>query len=408
MSQIVIEVFINIYGEEFLVGKLAYKSKIIYFEYDKSFLSKGIEISPYKLPLKSGVFVCDDGIFEGLFGVFGDSLPDGWGRLLLDRYLMQQNIKYSDITQLDRLRYIGDFGIGALKYRPIYEKINSCLDDIVLDTLAYESTEILKDNSTKNIENFIVLGGSSAGARPKAMIQINKKGEFISGMQKLKAGFSHYIVKFASSFDNIDIGKIEYIYSLMAREAGINMTKTQLLEGTDNSYFSIERFDRDDDNPVHIHSVAGLTHSDFRMPVLDYDDLLGLTLHLTKDNNEVLKMYRLACFNLYVHNRDDHAKNFSFILDKEYNWKLSPAYDLTFSFGPCGEHSTTYLGEGKNPTIEHLQKLANKHNIKNYKKIISEINISVRNFARYANQFKLKKQTSDLISKSLALIDNAV
>ncbi len=375
-----LEVYLNSYGHNQLVGKLAHKDNVIYFEYDKLFLTTNIEISPYKLPLKNGVMVCDDDLFEGLFGVFSDSLPDGWGRLLLDRYFLKQQISYSDITPLDRLGYVGKFGIGALSYHPVVDDISDYINNIDLDKLAYDSSEILKDDSSKNIEDFLVLGGSSAGARPKVMVQLNSNGDILSGTQKLKDGFKHYIVKFASSSDTSDIGKNEYIYSLIAKESGIDMPDTKLLTAKVNDYFAIERFDRIKDERVHIHSVAGLTHSDFRMPVLDYNDLLNLTLHLTKDINEVIKMYRLACFNLLSHNRDDHAKNFSFILDRDNNWKVSPAYDLTFSYGPNGEHSTTYLGEGKNPTQKHLIELAKLHNIKDANNIINKIKDTLKKY----------------------------
>ena len=400
MSTNTIDVFLNTYGKELLVGKLLYKNRVIYFEYDKSFLKTGIEISPYKLPLKAGVFVCEDDVFEGLFGVFGDSLPDGWGRLLLDRYFLKKGIKYKDITPLDRLGYIGSFGIGGLIYRPFIESITSNTQDIFLDTLAFNSLKILKDDGEENIENFLEIGGSSAGARPKAMIQLNQNNEILSGSQKLQDGFTHYMVKFASSADTSDIGKIEYIYSLMAKDAKIEMPDTKLLKGKNGYYFAIQRFDRNKDDRVHIHSVAGLTHSDFRIPVLDYDDLLSLTLHLTKDVNELYKMYRLACFNLLSHNRDDHAKNFSFLLDSSYDWKLSPAYDLTFSYGLGGEHSTTYLGEGKNPTQKHLLELAKIHNIKNAQKIINEIKSSIQKFKIYAKKLNVNNQAIKLILKS--------
>ncbi|RLA81058.1 MAG: type II toxin-antitoxin system HipA family toxin [Epsilonproteobacteria bacterium] len=400
----IVEVFLNIYKKEFFVGKLLYKEKVIYFEYDKVFLQSGIEISPYKLPLKSGVFTCDDNVFEGLFGVFGDSLPDGWGRLLLDRYFLKHDIKYSDITPLDRLGYIGKYGIGALSYHPFTDGITSDIQDIVLDNLHEKSLKILKEDSMEGVERFLELGCSSAGARPKAMIQINNKNETISGSQMLQYGYEHYIVKFASSNDSVDIGKIEYIYSMMAKDANIGMPETKLLKGTTGSYFAIKRFDRVKDERVHIHSVAGLTHSDFRFPVLDYDDLLSLTLHLTKDVNELYKMYRLACFNLFSHNRDDHAKNFSFLLDENYTWKLSPAYDLTFSYGPGGEHSTTYLGEGKNPSQEHLLRLAKIHNIKNAKEIISEVKLSLCKFKEYAKEFNLNNQSINLIVNSITQI----
>ena len=398
-----LEVFLNIYEKDFFVGTLAYKNKTIYFEYDKSFLTTGIEISPYKLPLKSGLMVCDDDLFEGLFGVFSDSLPDGWGRLLIDRYFIKQQISYKEITPLDMLAYIGEFGIGALSYRPIINNNINTIDDIYLDKLSNDSSKILNQNCSSNIEDFLVLGGSSSGARPKAMIQIDNNNNIISGSQKLKNGFTHYMVKFASSNDSKDIGKIEYIYSLMAQDASIDMPQTKLLKGNDGSYFAIKRFDRIDDKRVHIHSVAGLTHSDFRFPILDYDDLLGLTLHLTKDINEMMKMYRLACFNLFSHNRDDHAKNFSFLLDINNNWKLTPAYDLTFSYGPGGEHSTTYLGDGKNPNEQHLIKLANKHNITNAQDIIDEVKSAINKFSFYATKYSLSLQSIKMISRELKL-----
>jgi serine/threonine-protein kinase HipA len=146
-----------------------------------------------------------------------------------------------------------------------------------------------------------------------------------------------------------------------------------------------------------MHSVAGLTHSDFRVPTLDYDDLLTLTLHLTKDVNEQIKMFRLAVFNLLSHNRDDHAKNFSFLMKEDGSWILSPAYDLTFSYGPGGEHSTTYLGEGKNPSIETLKKLAKKHHINGVDHIIEEVSNAVARFKNYAQDVDLNETLTKMM-----------
>jgi serine/threonine-protein kinase HipA len=382
MSVQVIKVYLSTQLQEQLVGTLAYRDKNIYFEYDPIFLTSNIELSPYKLPLKSGVMVCDDTVFDGLFGVFADSLPDGWGKLLLDRYFLKEGVQYSDITPLDRLGYIGNYGVGALSYRPYISDIEQKITQINLDNLASKSMKILNDDSQQDLEKLLLLGGSSAGARPKVMVQIDQDNNIISGTQILQPGYDHYIVKFASHLDPQDIGKNEYLYSLAAKAAKIEMPNTKLLQG---KYFAVERFDRIGDTRVHIQSVAGLTHSDFRYPTLDYDDLLSLTLHLTKNVEEQIKMFRLAVFNLFAHNRDDHAKNFSFLLDENNNWKLAPAYDLTFSQGPGGEHSTTYLGEGKNPTQEHLIKLANKHNIKNANNVILEVKSAI-------DAFKLQTQ----------------
>jgi serine/threonine-protein kinase HipA len=394
MSQKTINVFLNTQNTKKFVGQLAMVDGKIYFEYDTEFLKNGIELSPYKLSLKTGVQVCEDRLFEGLYGLFADSLPDGWGRLLLDRHLVRLGKAYGDITPLDRLSYIGNYGIGALSYEPVVDDVHDIDDNIVLDDLAYSSLEVLEGSSEDMIDTLLTLGGSSAGARPKAVIQLDKKKEkIIHGAQSLHEGYEHYLVKFASSLDSKEIGIIEYIYSLMAKDSGLEMMDTQLLEGKKGRYFATKRFDRVGDRRVHIHSVAGLTHSDFRMPVLDYDDLLALTLHLTKDVNEQLKMFRLAVFNLFAHNRDDHAKNFSYLLDENNQWKLAPAYDLTFSYGPGEEHSTTYLGEGKHPGKEHLMKLASIHGIKNATTIIEEIEVIVKNFAQYAQKLGMAKHS---------------
>ena len=402
MSLNTVNVFLNTNASKIAVGRLAYVDSKVYFEYDTSFLKTGIELSPYKLPLKSGVHVCEDTIFEGLYGLFADSLPDGWGRLLLDRHFLKSGKAYGEITPLDRLSYIGNYGIGALSYEPVVEDVTHLDEEIILDDLASSSLAVLEGSSEDMIETLLTLGGSSAGARPKAVIQLDsKRDEIIHGAQSLREGFEHYLVKFASSHDSQDIGAIEYVYSLMAKDAGIEMMDTQLLEGNTGKYFATKRFDRVGDSRVHIHSVAGLTHSDFRFPVLDYDDLLTLTLHLTKDVNEQIKMFRLAVFNLSTHNRDDHAKNFSFLLDENYQWKLAPAYDLTFSYGPGEEHSTTYLGEGRDPTRVHLEKLAQVHNIPNAQNIIDEIGEVVMNFKSYAKRVSLSQSTISRIDKIL-------
>ncbi|WP_366826523.1 HipA domain-containing protein [Sulfurimonas sp.] len=158
----------------------------------------------------------------------------------------------------------------------------------------------------------LAIGGSSAGAKPKIIVQINDTDEIIHGSQQLQKGYKHFIVKFPSANDAQEIGKLEYIYSQMAHNAKIDIPTTKLLRTQRNSYFATKRFDRNKDARVDIH----LVHSDFRLPSLDYDDLLSLALHLTKDMNEALKMFRLACFNLFTHNRDNHAKNFSYMLDE--------------------------------------------------------------------------------------------
>ncbi len=383
------------------IGTLAQKDGKIYFEYNKAFLKSGIQISPYKLPLKAGVFRCDDDTFEGLWGVFADSLPDGWGRLLMDRHLIRLGVDPKSITPLDRLAYVGEYGMGALRYEPVRE-IDEPLEEIVLDNLAKSSEAILEGSSDAMLDKLLALGGSSAGARPKVLIQLSDdKKEVIHGRQKLRDGFSHYMVKFSNAHDGKESGAVEYAYSLMAKKVGVEIPKTALIEGRYGRYFSVKRFDRVGDERVHMHSVAGLVHTDFRYPALDYDDLMRLTLHLTKNFEDVGKMFRLACFNLFAHNRDDHAKNFSFLMDSKGAWRLSPAYDLTFSYGVGVEHSTMYLGEGRNPTVEHLLQLAKKYQIKNAKEIIDEVRYGVSLWEKIAKAIGISKATVKKVEEKI-------
>ncbi|PHS32014.1 MAG: phosphatidylinositol kinase [Sulfurovum sp.] len=395
---------LTIYLNQTPIGTLAQKDNKIYFEYNKAFLKSGIQISPYKLPLKAGLFRCDDDTFEGLWGVFADSLPDGWGRLLMDRHLIGQGINPNALTPLDRLAYVGSHAMGALSYEPEVE-VEHLPQKIVLDELAKHASEILEGSSDEMVDELLLLGGSSAGERPKVLVQLSHdEKQIIHGRQNLQEGFSHYLVKFASSTDSKEVGTIEYAYGRMAKEAGLDMPKTALLQGKDRSYFAIERFDRVGDAKVHMHSVAGLTHSDFRLPTLDYDDLLSLTLHLTKDVKEQQKMYRLACFNLFAHNRDDHAKNFSFLMDGKGVWRLSPVYDVTFSYGPGGEHSTTYVGVGKHPTKDELEKLGVKHKVKGYTDIIIEIQHAIGKWRSFAKELGISAHTREQIAKTLESI----
>lgn len=396
----VLTVFLDHYGVSYKVGRLAYSKRQIYFEYDTAFIERGLQISPYKLPLQKGVILCDDKIFEGLFGVFADSLPDGWGRLLIDRHLHTLGQVPSSLTPLDRLLFVGKYGMGALAYEPEHSINIEYTDAFNLDELALHAQEILKGESEEMLEVLLSLNGSSAGARPKAMIQINHNySHIMHGSAPLKEGYEHWIVKFPSSLDSKESGAIEYAYSLMAKDAGIIMPKTTLLKAQKGSYFACERFDRNKDAKIHVHTVAGLLHADFRFPSLDYDDILSLTYHLTKDIQEVEHAYRLACFNVLSHNRDDHAKNFSFIMDQDGAWKLSPSYDLTFSSGPAGEHSTTVLGEGKTPTQKHLISLAQKHQLKNAHVILQEVQKAIQAWDKYASQAQVSTKTKALIAK---------
>ena len=347
------------FDEETLpVGRLAKRDRKIYFEYENSFISRGLEISPVECALKPGVHSYDPSLFEGLPGVFNDSLPDGWGRLLLDRLMNSFGVPSGTLSPLDRLTHTGSSGMGALVYEPdCTGKISG--DKIDIASLAKQTQKILDGEADDVLGEFLSLNGSSSGARPKAMIGLHEnKRDVVHGMCRLQAGYEPWLVKFPNTNDGGDAGAIEYAYALMARDAGLAMPDVHLFPSRKGSgYFAVKRFDRQGGKRLHMHTACGLLHSDFRMPSLDYEDLMALTMNLTKDAREVEKMYRLAVFNVLAHNRDDHAKNFSFLMDASGGWNLSPAYDLTFSSGPNGEQSTTVMGEGRNPDKTGLAKL---------------------------------------------------
>jgi serine/threonine-protein kinase HipA len=401
-----IHVSLNFGDADYKLGRLGLIKRKIYFEYDPSFINLNLEISPLKLPKQRGAVPCNDAVFEGLFGVFNDSLPDGWGRLLLDRQVRKHGIAPEQLTPLDRLVYVGNYGMGALKYEPDISEREQLADDISLDNLAHEAGEVLEGEAGDVFARLLELSGSSAGARPKVMLGVStSRKKLIHGQQELPKEYAHWMVKFASSSDAKDIGAIEYAYSLMARAAGVEMMPTYLFPAKKGAgYFGVERFDRISDRRLHMHTVSGLIHADHRLPSLDYEQIIRVTLLLTRNLQELEKILRLAAFNVFAYNRDDHAKNFSFLMDKKGSWRISPAYDLTFSGGPGGEHSTTVMGEGRHPRREHLLALAEKAGIskKKAKAIIAEVQDAVQCWPRYAQESGVSKLSKKNITDVLA------
>ena len=333
----VIEVFLN--GEK--VGRIAMTpDALCAFEYDAAYLASGISIAPFSLPLQSGVFVAKRTPFQGGFGVFDDSLPDGWGSLILDRYLKSKGVNPATLTLLQRLAIVGSVGRGALTYRPDYSEL--ARDEAVdFDHLAAEAQKVLAyDYDGSALDTLYKYGGSPGGARPKVFVKIDG---------------TEWLVKFKSTADPDDIGQKEYDYSLIAKKCGIFMPDTRLLE---DKYFAVARFDRTPYGNVHTVSAAGLLHADYRIPSLDYLELLKLCHILTKNMEEVYALFRLMVFNVAIHNRDDHAKNFSFQLING-EWRCAPAYDLLPSAGFNGFHTTTVNHSGA-PTVSDMMAVAEK------------------------------------------------
>lgn len=364
---------LQVFYNEKKVGTLALmKNNIVAFEYDSNWITNGFSISPFSLPLKKQVFIPRIDPFDGLYGVFSDSLPDGWGRLLVDRMLNSQNINPREISQIDRLAIVGETGMGALSYKPEYNLLEDKDYQEDYDNLALSCKKILNTEHSADLDKLFKLGGSSGGARPKILTKIDNED---------------WIIKFPSSLDDNNIGELEYLYSVCAKKCKIDIPETKLFPSKISSgYFGIKRFDRKKLSTgtirkLHMISVSGLLETSHRIPNLDYNDLMQLTLNLTKSFEEVEKLFRLMCFNVFSHNRDDHSKNFSFIYNEDLNkWELSPAYDLTYSYSINGEHATTINGNGVNPSLNDILKVAEKIGLdkKKAEKIAIEIRETVR------------------------------
>lgn len=315
---------IEVFYEHRLVGRLALTPRCLCaFEYSADWLNSGFSISPFELPLKSGVFVAKPRPFEGGFGVFDDSLPDGWGLLVLDRYLQRNGINPRTLSLLDRLALVGTTGRGALEFKPD-RSVVAKQEYADFEKLALEAERILDsdDYTGEGIEEFQGRGGSPGGARPKIFTRYEGK---------------EWMVKFRAKRDPKRIGIDEYHYSLLAKECGIEMPETRLFE---DKYFAVERFDRMQNNRLHVVSIAGLIGADYRLPSIDYMHIFQVCAALTHSVAELWKVYRLMVFNYLIDNKDDHAKNFAFIY-RETDWHFAPAYDLLPSDGINGFRTTS-------------------------------------------------------------------
>lgn len=320
------------------------KNGDIAFQYEDNWLKDGFSISPLSLPLSNEIFIPKKKTLDGLFGVFNDSLPDGWGELLVRRKLNSHGINYDKLTPLQKLSIINHNSLGALEYEPniIFKKKNIKYD---LDVLAKEIEKIYDDNANdNNLDEIFNLGGSSAGARPKAYIEYDNE---------------EWIVKFPCSFDPKDIGKKEYLANSIARECKIDVNEYKLFDSNICSgYFAAKRFDRSSGEKIHMISLAAILETSHRIPNLDYGHLFQVVSKISANKEKDLyEVFKRMCFNVFYKNRDDHSRNFSFLYDEKLKgYILSPFYDIT-SLSKKPEHEMTVNDNGL-PTENDILELA--------------------------------------------------
>ncbi|HEX6746676.1 MAG TPA: type II toxin-antitoxin system HipA family toxin [Longimicrobium sp.] len=388
-----------------VVGTLAEEGRRVFFEYALSFLEAPLPISPFKLPVRPGLFEHLDREFAPVFGVFDDSLPDSWGLLLMDREFRRQGRDLGGISPLDRLAYIGTRGMGALTYHPPAGTDLAGPLEVELGTLAREAERVLEGSVEEVLPALRLAGGSPGGARPKVLVGVRDDGAMIAGPAELPPEYRAYLVKFSAPVDAAEIGVVEEAYARMARAVGIDVPPTRVFETPDGDrHFAAERFDRRGARRLHMHSLGGLLHASHRIASLGYEGFLRATLILTRDVRQVEEAFRRMAFNVAAHNRDDHVKNFSYLMGSGGEWRLAPAYDLVFSEGPGREHTMDVAGEASRPGDRDMLRVAATCDLDAGKaeSIIAEVRGAVAQWPRFADEAGVPEERMREIRRIIA------
>jgi serine/threonine-protein kinase HipA len=343
------------WGEDWPLGRLADDGQSLLFEYSPEALAQGLELSPLHLKLRADAYGSFPAHLHRLPGLIADSLPDGWGLLLMDRLFRQHGLRHSG--PLDRLAFIGERAMGALRFVPASDA-DAQEPDWSLLVLAEQSRLALAGEADAALRELALTGGSPQGARPKALVQYDAATGQVS--TRPDAPGCPWLVKFPAQNEHKEVCVIEQLYAELAQDCGLDVPESRWFDlGPELAAFGVARFDREEGLRVPVHSLAGLLQVDFRLPgATDYTAFLRATRFLTRDEREVEKAYARAVFNVLFHNRDDHPKNFAWRLGRDRRWRLAPAFDLTFSEGPMGQHHLDVCGEGAAIERQHLLRLA--------------------------------------------------
>jgi serine/threonine-protein kinase HipA len=396
-----------------LVGQLAQNKNAVFFQYDTNYLNRYPSLSPFKLPFTSAISQAPAFPHDGLHGLFTDSLPDGWGMLLMDRIFQQHGISKHQLTAMDRLAFIGDRAMGSLSFLPVSEYTSKHSNDLIDVNLLGENAVQLFDGQINEVLMALVNAGSSGGARPKALIYLDPKSpQYVATLPLL--GLEPWLIKFTSK--NLMLGheegKCEAVYLMMAKSAGINVPDWKLIDVSSSySWLATKRFDcynsHSNSARYHIHSLCGLLDIDYRQPALDYDVLIKSSEVLCQSPAVGKIQFTRAMFNLFAANQDDHSKNWSFIMNDNGQWQPSPFYDVTFSPTPYNEHSTAFLGYGKNPPLSVIQALAQQANFSSWneaRNVIYEVVDAISEWSFIAKQLSVDSQVISDVSKHLDAI----
>ncbi|EPY1011710.1 type II toxin-antitoxin system HipA family toxin [Vibrio vulnificus] len=423
-----------------LVGALSFDTEkgLGSFEYDPSFVKKGVELSPIKMPLSNRIYrfpELDFNTFKGLPGLIADSLPDDFGNAVLNAWVASQGRSPSDITPLQRLQYTGKRGMGALEYAPA-TKLRSlnASQQVEIQSLVSIAQEILDSRGNFEVElkqngqddreammSLLSVGMSAGGARPKAVLAFNEDFTQVrSGQTNVPSGFTHYLMKFdgvsehnknQETFgDPLGYGAMEFVYHLMANKCGVDMMPCRLLHEGNRRHFITQRFDRIKNSKVHVQTLNGLAHIDYKKPgSFSYAELFGIARQLKLSAVDAEQLFKRMTFNIIARNHDDHSKNFAFMLKKD-RWSLAPAYDLAYSYKPgskwVNSHWMSLNGKRDNFTRSDFYSLEKLSPIFNKRKIDDIIDTTIEHVSTWrqlAEEWDVPKTLIDEIQENLRL-----
>lgn len=400
-------------AEEILVGWLAQNNQGVYFQYAEDYLQGFSNLSPFGLDFSAALQKAPAEPHQALAGVFADSLPDGWGLLLMDRVFRQQGILPGQLTAMDRLAFVGERGMGALSYRPVSEYYQQDSTAINLQHLG-EQAQALFEGQTEEVLAALVAAGSSGGARPKAQIYCSP-GQLDHCRTHPEAGDEAWLIKFTSRQLALghEEGLCEAAYLTLAARAGLQVPKWQLLDfevdGTPRHWLALKRFDWVERagklaGRLHLHTACGLLDVDFRTPSLDYEDLIKATSLVCKSPVAGQLQFKRAIFNLFACNQDDHSKNWAFLQEDSGRWMPAPFYDVTFSPHPYGEQATAFAGYGNKPPLKAIQRLAKAASFANWKeaqRAIEGVIEPLSSFPSLAQELGVSQESIRLIEGQL-------
>ena len=398
------------------------------FQYQPEFVNSGIQVAPLTMRLAEGIFEFPSlakATFKGLPGLLADSLPDKFGNAVIDAWLATQGRNPDSLNPVERLCYIGTRGMGALEFKPTTAGAPTSRQNLQVGQLVKLANRVLNsreslqgeftgDGDAEAIQDILRVGTSAGGARAKAILAWNEEtGEFRSGQVDLPEGFTQWLMKFDGISNNKDkelndpqgYGRIEYAYYLMALEAGIEMNRCRLHNEGGRSHFMTQRFDRTEENAkLHMQSLGAIQHFDFNQAgAYSYEQAIRAMLKLNLSPKQVEQQFRRATFNVIARNQDDHVKNIAFLMNREGEWSLSPAYDVAYSYNPNGEwtsqHQMSINGKRDHFELSDLIALANAGGIKKRKaeEITSEVSEAVGTWQKQADAAGVSQKDANKI-----------